>query len=43
VLGVLGAGIQSLRLNYIEFFTKFYKGGGKKYNPSGTKRRYSEE
>ena len=43
VLGVLGAGIQSLRLNYIEFFTKFYKGGGKKYNPFGTKRRYSEE
>jgi len=43
VLGVLGAGIQSLRLNYIEFFTKFYKGGGKKYNPFGTQRRYSEE
>jgi V/A-type H+/Na+-transporting ATPase subunit I len=43
VLGVLGAGIQSLRLNYIEFFTKFYKGGGKKYNPFGTKRRFTEE
>jgi V/A-type H+/Na+-transporting ATPase subunit I len=43
ILGVLGAGIQSLRLNYIEFFTKFYKGGGKKYNPFGTKRRFTEE
>jgi V/A-type H+-transporting ATPase subunit I len=43
VLGVLGAAIQSLRLNYIEFFTKFYKGGGKKYTPFGTKPRFTEE
>jgi V/A-type H+-transporting ATPase subunit I len=43
ILGVLGAGIQSLRLNYVEFFTKFYKGGGKKYDPFGMKRRFTEE
>ncbi len=29
----LSAGIQSLRLNYYEFFTKFFVGDGKKYNP----------
>lgn len=34
-LGVMGGFLQSLRLHYVEFFTKFYKGGGKKYNPFG--------
>ncbi|NCB01201.1 MAG: ATPase [Spirochaetia bacterium] len=29
----LSAGIQSLRLNYYEFFTKFFVGDGKQYNP----------
>lgn len=29
----LSAGIQSLRLNYYEFFTKFFVGDGKEYNP----------
>ena len=33
VLEGLSAGIQSLRLNYYEFFTKFFVGDGKKYNP----------
>jgi V/A-type H+-transporting ATPase subunit I len=43
ILGLLGGGLQSLRLNYVEFFTKFYKGGGKKYNPFGMKRRFTED
>jgi len=43
VLGLLGGGLQSLRLNYVEFFTKFYKGGGEKYNPFGMKRRFMED
>jgi V/A-type H+-transporting ATPase subunit I len=43
ILGLLGGGLQSLRLNYVEFFTKFYKGGGKKYNPFGFKRRFTED
>jgi V/A-type H+-transporting ATPase subunit I len=43
ILGMLGGGLQSLRLNYVEFFTKFYKGGGKKYNPFGMKRRFTED
>jgi len=42
-LGLIGGALQSLRLQYVEFFTKFYKGGGKKYNPFGIKRRFTEE
>jgi V/A-type H+-transporting ATPase subunit I len=29
----LSAGIQALRLNYYEFFTKYFTGGGLTYNP----------
>ncbi len=42
-LSILGGGLHSIRLHYVEFFTKFYKGGGKKYNPFGIKRRFTEE
>jgi vacuolar-type H+-ATPase subunit I/STV1 len=35
VLGLLSGGIQALRLNFVEFFTKFYKGGGTPYKPFG--------
>ncbi|MDH7592958.1 MAG: V-type ATP synthase subunit I [Methanomicrobiales archaeon] len=42
-LGVVGGGLQSLRLQYVEFFTKFYKGGGVKYNPFGKIRRFTED
>ena len=42
-LGLLGSGLNSLRLHYVEFFTKFYKGGGRKYNPFGMKRLYTSE
>ena len=31
----LSAGIQALRLNYYEFFTKFFHGTGKLFNPIG--------
>ncbi|TRZ91504.1 MAG: V-type ATP synthase subunit I [Methanosarcinales archaeon] len=43
LLGILGPGIHSLRLQYVEFFTKFYEGGGKKYVPFGYNRKYTEE
>ncbi|HUH79123.1 MAG TPA: V-type ATP synthase subunit I [Methanoregula sp.] len=42
-LGILGGGLHSIRLHYVEFFTKFYKGGGKKYVPFGMKHRFTED
>ncbi|MGZ4910599.1 MAG: V-type ATP synthase subunit I [Halobacteriota archaeon] len=42
-LGILDSGLQSLRLHYVEFFTKFYRGGGTKYRPFGFRRKYTEE
>ena len=42
-LGLLGGGLHSIRLHYVEFFTKFYKGGGIRYVPFGMKRKFTEE
>ena len=42
-LGSLSAGIQAIRLNYVEFFLKFYNGGGVGFEPLGYKRKYSEK
>lgn len=42
-LGILGGGLHSIRLHYVEFFTKFYNGGGKKYNPFGMIRKFTED
>lgn len=41
VLGVLGPALHSLRLHYVEFFTKFYQGGGDPYQPFGAQRQYT--
>ena len=43
VLGAVSAGIQALRLNLVEFFMKFYKGGGIKFNPFGYVRRHTSD
>jgi V/A-type H+-transporting ATPase subunit I len=43
VLGIYAPFIQSLRLHYVEFFQKFYKSGGRIYNPFGYIRKYTEE
>jgi len=43
ILGVTSAGIQSVRLEYFEFFSKFYEGNGKPYRPFGTDRSHTEE
>ncbi|MBI4020638.1 MAG: V-type ATP synthase subunit I [Candidatus Aenigmarchaeota archaeon] len=35
MIGLIDAFLQSLRLHYVEMFTKFYGGNGKPYNPFG--------
>jgi V/A-type H+-transporting ATPase subunit I len=42
-LGVTSAGLQGVRLEYVEFFGKFYEGGGRKYMPFGHEREYTTE
>ena len=40
LLGALSAGIQALRLHYVEFFMKFYRGDGRVFKPFGPANRY---
>ncbi|WP_242695414.1 V-type ATP synthase subunit I [Halomontanus rarus] len=42
VLGVTSAGLQAVRLEYVEFFNKFYEGGGENYEPFGHDRKHGE-
>ncbi|GGN91615.1 MULTISPECIES: V-type ATP synthase subunit I [Haloarcula] len=43
VLGVTSAGLQGVRLEYVEFFGKFFEGGGKAYSPFGYERNYTTD
>jgi len=42
-LGVTSAGLQAVRLEYVEFFGEFYEGGGDEYEPFGYERTYTAE
>ena len=41
VLGVISGGLQAVRLEYVEFFGKFYEGDGDPYRPFGHAREYT--
>lgn len=41
-LQALGAGVHSLRLQYVEFFNRFYEGGGHEFTPFKIKRKYTK-
>ena len=43
LLGVSSAGIQAVRLEYVEFFGKFYDSGGEAYTPLGRERQYTTD
>ncbi|QPV61207.1 V-type ATP synthase subunit I [Halosimplex litoreum] len=43
ILGVTSSGIQSIRLEYFEFFEKFYDGDGETYSPFGRERVYTRD
>jgi len=42
-LGITSAGLQAVRLEYVEFFGKFYEGGGEEYEPFGYERSYTTQ
>ena len=39
-LNALGSYVHTMRLQYVEMFSKFYEGGGKPFEPFSTKSRY---
>ncbi|MCL5106135.1 MAG: hypothetical protein M1331_01930 [Candidatus Marsarchaeota archaeon] len=43
IMGIFEGIIQGVRLNYVEFFSKFYIGGGMKFKPFSFKRNYTRE
>lgn len=42
-LGILGAYVHTSRLQYVEFFGKFYEGEGKPFNPLKIRTKYIQE
>ncbi len=43
LLGVTSAGLQGIRLEYVEFFDKFYDGDGRAFEPFGYERDFTTE
>ena len=40
LLGFLGAYVHTARLQYVEYFGKFYEGGGKQFEPFTVSEKY---
>jgi V/A-type H+-transporting ATPase subunit I len=43
ILAIISAGLHSVRLQYVELFTKFFEGGGLDFNPLKIKRKHTME
>jgi V/A-type H+-transporting ATPase subunit I len=43
ILAIISAGLHSIRLQYVELFTKFYEGGGLEFNPLKVIRKHTFE
>jgi len=43
IIGGFEPGIQGARVLYVEYFSKFYRGNGRKFSPFGSSRRFTEE
>ncbi len=43
ILGIFEGAVQSARLNFVEFFTKFYTGSGIRFNPFSYRRVHTKE
>ncbi len=39
-LGILGAYVHNARLQFLEFYGKFYDGGGRLFSPLGSKTKH---
>ncbi|MFQ5885281.1 MAG: V-type ATP synthase subunit I, partial [Thermoplasmata archaeon] len=43
ILGAISSGIQAIRLNYVEFFLKFFEGNGERFKPFGKRGTTTKE
>ncbi len=43
VLGIFEPAIQGIRLHYVEFYSKFFEGNGKRFQPFAEKRELTKK